>query len=181
MYSLCDFVLIIGTIDGIFISSNYIYAGVMPSITCFSSCSFIAFQHNNSDIDTMSTKYTLTVTSNHAKLVINNTVPSDAGSYRCVYNCSSQVIYSESKTLTYVRKYYLMCVSKLVYLVPLEFLTQNNITYHKFVGGNVTISCQILHYVQFQWLDMNGNVIEENERIHFQVCFYLAFDSSDQL
>lgn len=67
---------------------------------------------------------------------------------------------------------YIYCLCFLV-LAPIIFHVPNNITYHQYVGSNVTLQCSAINYDILQWQYHNGEAITELEgKYHFEVFAY---------
>ena len=45
----------------------------------------------------------------------------------------------------------LTCVFFLFIVDSVIFSTPNNVIYHKYVGNNVTMICNVINYIEFHW------------------------------
>ncbi|XP_019848682.1 PREDICTED: hemicentin-1-like [Amphimedon queenslandica] len=112
------------------------------------------FRHNNSVINTSSSKYELDTFYDHASLTVHNVVPSDGGCYGCSYICNGTIVNADNVCLTFIP--------------PIVFLVPDNAVYYSFVGSNATLLCDAQHYSNLQWQTASGIVIQSSHKYSFQ-------------
>ena len=108
-----------------------------------------------STLTTSRQRYEIVERSLDVVLIIRNIEAADAGEYQCNFEdthgteCFSTIQFEPEETV--------------------QFCTENDITYHAYVGDSVTLECCVNNYESQSWRDRDSNdVISENDHITYE-------------